>query len=44
MYDVLVDIFTCEEDLNSHTDIENHILIPMISAIEQCGANKFREQ
>lgn len=44
MYDVLVDIFTCEEDLNSHTDIENHILIPMISAIEQCSANKSREQ
>lgn len=35
MYDVLVDIYTCEEDLSSHTDIENNILIPMISAIER---------
>lgn len=35
MYDVLVDIYNCEEDLNSHADIENNILIPMISAIER---------
>lgn len=34
MYDVLVDIYNCEEDLNTHTDIENHILIPMIAHIE----------
>lgn len=34
MYDVLVDLFNCEEDLNSHHAIENHILIPMVSAIE----------
>lgn len=35
MYDVLVDIFNCEEDLDSHADIENNILIPMIAGIEQ---------
>ena len=35
MYDVLVDIYNCEEDLNSHSEIENHILIPMISQLEQ---------
>lgn len=35
MYDVLVDIYNCEEDLKQHTDIENHILIPMISIIEK---------
>ena len=34
MYDALVDIYNCEEDLNSHHDIENHILIPMVAAIE----------
>ncbi len=35
MYDVLVDIFNCEEDLGSHNDIENSILIPMISGLEK---------
>ena len=34
MYDVLVDIYNCEEDLRTHTNIENDILIPMISQIE----------
>lgn len=34
MYDALVDIYDCEKDLNSHHDIENHILVPMITAIE----------
>lgn len=34
MYDVLVDIYNCEDDLNRHTEIENQILIPMISRIE----------
>lgn len=34
MYDVLVDIFNCEADLNSHNEIENDILIPMISELE----------
>lgn len=35
MYDALVDIYNCEEDLNSHRDIENKILIPMIADIEK---------
>lgn len=35
MYDALVDIFNCEEDLNTHHAIENHILIPMISTLEK---------
>ncbi|MDE6485139.1 MAG: hemerythrin domain-containing protein [Duncaniella sp.] len=35
MYDALVDIFNCEEDLESHADIENHILIPLIASMEQ---------
>lgn len=35
MYDVLVDIFNCEEDLNTHHSIENYILVPMVSAIEK---------
>lgn len=34
MYDALVDIFNCEADLNSHHDIENLILVPMVEAIE----------
>ncbi len=34
MYDALVDIYNCEEDLNSHRDIENRILVPMIAEIE----------
>lgn len=34
MYDALVDIFNCEEDLNSHHAIENRILIPMIVSLE----------
>ncbi len=34
MYDVLVDIYNCEEDLDSHSNIENHILVPMVEAIE----------
>lgn len=37
MYDALVDIFNCEEDLDTHRDIENRILIPLIAAIEQSG-------
>ncbi len=35
MYDVLVDVYNCEEDLDSHNDIENNILIPMISRLEK---------
>lgn len=35
MYDVLVDIYNCEEDLASHSDIENNILIPMVYELEK---------
>lgn len=35
MYDVLVDIYNSEEDMNSHSDIENHILVPMVEKIER---------
>lgn len=35
MYDVLVDIYNCEEDLESHSDIENNILIPMVYELEK---------
>ncbi|MCM1293022.1 MAG: hemerythrin domain-containing protein [Bacteroides sp.] len=35
MYDVLVDIYNCESDLNSHNDIENNILIPMVAQLEE---------
>ncbi len=35
MYDVLVDIYNCEDDLNSHALIENCILIPMVEKIEK---------
>lgn len=35
MYDALADIYNCEEDLTSHANIENHILIPMIARIEE---------
>ncbi len=34
MYDALVDIFNCEEDLDTHNDIENYILVPMIASLE----------
>lgn len=34
MYDVLVDIYNCEEDLASHSDIENNLLIPMVYDLE----------
>ena len=34
MYDVLVDLYNCEEDLNSHHTIENDILIPMVTQLE----------
>ena len=33
--DVLNDIFKIEEDLNKHTVIENLLLIPLVSKIEQ---------
>lgn len=35
MYDVLVDLFTAESDLQSHNDIENLILIPLAREMEQ---------
>jgi regulator of cell morphogenesis and NO signaling len=34
MYDVLVDLYNAEEDLESHSEIENHILIPLIALKE----------
>lgn len=33
--DVLFDIFTCEDDLLSHSDIEDYLLIPAIREVEQ---------
>lgn len=35
MYDVLVDIFNVEEDLESHNVIENEILVPLVAAAEK---------
>lgn len=35
MYDVLVDIYNCEEDLATHSDIENNLLIPMVYDLEK---------
>ncbi len=35
MYNVLVDIYNCEEDLASHSDIENNLLIPMVYDLER---------
>lgn len=35
IYDVLVDICNAEEDLNSHSAIENSILIPLVYNLEQ---------
>ena len=34
MYDALVDICNCEEDLESHSTIENNVLIPLIDHVE----------
>jgi regulator of cell morphogenesis and NO signaling len=34
MYDVLVDLYNAEDDLESHSEIENHILIPLIALKE----------
>ncbi len=39
MYDVLVDLYNCDEDLRTHTDIENHILVPLIRRIEEVNMN-----
>ncbi|MBD5322423.1 MAG: hemerythrin domain-containing protein [Duncaniella sp.] len=35
MYDVLVDIYNCEEDLKQHAQIEDHILVPLIKRLEK---------
>lgn len=35
MYDALVDIYNCEEDLGTHHSIENRILIPMVETLER---------
>jgi len=35
MYDVLVDLYNVEEDLEKHSNIENHILVPMVTMIER---------
>lgn len=37
MYDVLVDIYNCEEDLQKHAQIEDHILVPLIRDMERDG-------
>ena len=34
MYDVLVDLYNCEEDLKQHAHIEDHILVPLITRLE----------
>lgn len=34
MYDVLIDIYNCEDDIDSHSVIENNVLIPLIDSIE----------
>jgi regulator of cell morphogenesis and NO signaling len=40
MYDVLVDIYNAEEDLETHNRIENDILVPIISNVEVIRSNK----
>lgn len=35
MYDVLVDLYNCEADLTQHANIEDNILVPLISRLEQ---------
>ena len=35
MYDVLVDLYNCEEDLKQHAQIEDHILVPLIKRLEE---------
>lgn len=40
MYDVLVDLYNCQSDLENHNDIENTILVPVTAALEmQSGKN-----
>ncbi|MBO4944792.1 MAG: hemerythrin domain-containing protein [Muribaculaceae bacterium] len=40
MYDVLVDIYTCQQDLDNHNEIENSILIPVTAALEKKAGKK----
>lgn len=40
MYDVLVDLYNCEDDLKKHAQVEDNILVPLISALE----NRQRKQ
>ncbi|MCM1050808.1 MAG: hemerythrin domain-containing protein [Paenibacillus sp.] len=35
MYDVLVDLYNCEEDLKQHAQIEDHVLVPLIKRLEE---------
>lgn len=37
MYDVLVDIYNCEEDLEKHAQIEENILVPLLKEKEVKG-------
>lgn len=34
MYDVLVDLYNCENDLKQHAQVEDNILVPLISTLE----------
>lgn len=34
MYDALVDIYNCEDDLKSHSQIEERILVPLVRKLE----------
>ena len=34
MYDVLVDLYNCEDDLKQHAQVEDNILVPLISELE----------
>lgn len=36
MYDVLVDLYNCEDDLKQHAQVEDNILVPLISELENC--------
>ena len=40
MYDALVDIYNCEEDLQKHAQIEDDILVPLLRERERKGRGK----
>lgn len=40
MYDVLVDIYNCEDDLKQHTRIEDNILVPLVKLYERLNTLK----